>query len=390
VFDDRLTPVRAIGFMQPVAGRKSRTGWKVAPPPRQLSKVATIKDVAETAQVSRATVSRVFSQPHLVNRETVALVQAVARRLSYVPNHTARALSTGRAGNIALVLPDITNVFFAALMRGAQATARERGYATFLGDSDEAPEIEDVLLAKLAAQVDGFVLASSRLPKERIFEHAKRRPLVLVNRDIPGLSRLLVDTATTYERAVKYLADLGHRAVAYVAGPRLSWSNRQRHAAVATAAERLGLRLVKVPTARPSFEAGRGCADSLIAANVTAALAYDDIIAQGIITGLAERGYSVPDDISVVGCDGVLAPTISPPLTSVEIPCATAGKLAVELLLDMLSGPARRVQSIRLQTELMIRATTTPPKGQGRRPRVQSPALPAVARPGKAPTREQR
>jgi LacI family transcriptional regulator len=335
--------------------------WKVAHPPRKVSAVPTIKDVAAAARVSRATVSRVFSQPHLVNRETVELVQAVAKRLNYVPNHTARALSTGRAGNIALVVPDITNVFFAALMRGAQAAARDRGYATFLGDSDEAVEIEDVLLAKLAAQVDGFVLASSRLPKERILEHAKRRPLVLVNRDIPALPRLLVDTGASYERAVEHLAALGHRAIAYVAGPRLSWSNRQRQGAVAAAAERLGIRLEQIQTARPSFEAGQGCADSLIAADVTAALTFDDIIAQGIIAGLAAHGRSVPADLSLVGCDGVLAPTIYPALTSVEIPCATAGRRAVELLLDVLNGTASRGGRITLQTELIIRASSAVP-----------------------------
>lgn len=311
--------------------------------------------------MSRATVSRAFGQPHLLSRETVELVQAVAARLGYVPNHTARALSTGRAGNIALVVPDITNPFFAALMRGAQAKARDAGFATFLGDSDETPELEDMLLAKLSAQVEGFILASSRLSRERILHHAQRRPFVLINRDVPKLPRLLIDTGPSYARAVEHLAGLGHRAIAYLAGPTLSWSNRQRHKASLEAARRLGLALTRIPTSRPSFEAGRAATDALLASGATAALAFDDVMAQGVMAGLAARGLSVPGDISLIGCDGVLATTTYPPLTSVTAHCTRAGEEAVDLLLDVLDGKAPRDRTLNLPTELVIRATTAAP-----------------------------
>ena len=241
----------------------------------------TIARVAKEAKVSRATVSRAFGAPHMLNAATVEMVRAVAARLGYVPNQTARALSTGRTGNIALVVPDITNPFFAALMRGAQARAREAGFAIFLGDSDELPTLEDELLTKLAAQVEGFVLVSPRSTPARIRDHASRRPLVLVNSDVEGLTRLLVDTGPSYARAVEYLAKLGHRRIAYVAGPARSWSNGQRLAALMTAANALGLDVTVVPTARPSFDAGRACAERLVAEGATAALAFDDCVAQG-------------------------------------------------------------------------------------------------------------
>lgn len=322
----------------------------------------TIRHVADEAKVSRATVSRAFSQPQLLSRETVELVRAVAERLGYVPNHTARALSTGRAGNIALVVPDITNAFFATLMRGAQAKARDQGYATFLGDSDESPELEDILLSRLSAQVEGFILVSSRLPKERILMHAQRRPFVLINRDIAQLPRLLIDTGPSYAAAVELLASLGHRSIAYVAGPSVSWSNRQRRAAVARTAQHLGLSVVRIPTSRPSFEAGQACTDELLGAGVSAALAFDDVTAQGIMAGLGRRGLTVPSDLSLVGCDGVLATTTYPPLTSVETRCADAGERAVDLLLEELQGHPPRSRSIHLPTELIIRATTAAPR----------------------------
>jgi DNA-binding LacI/PurR family transcriptional regulator len=331
--------------------RRDTNGWSPV----------TITQVAEVARVSRATVSRAFSQPHMLSRETIERVRAAAERSGYVPNHTARALSTGRTGNIALIVPDITNPFFAALMRGAQARARDRGYATFLGDSDETPQLEDLLLNKLATQVDGFILVSTRLPQEQVQKHAARRPLVVVNRDIPRLSRLLVDTGPGYAAAVEHLAALGHRRIAYVAGPALSWSNRQRGQAVLRTAERLGLRATRIATSRPTYEAGQACVDELLNADVTAALAFDDVIAQGIMAGLARRGVCVPGDVSVVGCDGVLAVTTYPPLTSVTTRCDEAGVRATDLLLDVLGAADLRRQCINFPSELVVRATTASP-----------------------------
>ncbi len=331
-----------------MAPRRSSDGWLPV----------TIKQVAEEACVSQATVSRAFSHPHLLSRKTVEHVRAVAERTGYIPNHMARALSTGRAGNIALIVPDITNPFFAALMRGAQARARDQGYATLLGDSDETPQLEDVLLSKLAAQVEGFILVSSRLAEEQVQKHAARRPLILVNRDVPGLSRLLVDTGPSYAEGVEHLAALGHRLIAYVAGPDLSWSNRQRGQAVQKTVERLGLRATRIAASRPTYEAGLACADELLRSGATAALAYDDVIAQGIMAGLASRRLSVPADFSLIGCDGILAMTTYPPLTSVTIRCAEVGRRATDLLLDVLRGTAFREKRINFPCEFVVRATT--------------------------------
>jgi DNA-binding LacI/PurR family transcriptional regulator len=334
--------------------------------------IPTIKQVAEAAGVSRATVSRSFGAPHLLKPETVERVRAAADRLGYVPNHTARALSTGRAGNIALVVPDITNPFFSAVMRGAQRRARDEGYAIFVGDSDETPDLEDVLLSKLAAQVEGFILISPRLSQERIQHHAARRPLVLINSDAPSQWRLLVDSGPSYARAVEHLASQGHRSLAYVAGPGLSWSNGQRAQAVSEASRRLGLRLVEVPTCRPSFEAGQGCIARLLEGDVTAALAFDDAMAQGIMAGLGERGIMVPRDFSVVGCDGVIATTTYPPLTSIDLHCVSAGERAAEMLMCILRRSAPGEQRLVLASELIVRASTGPARSSA-----ESPGRPA-------------
>lgn len=320
----------------------------------------TIKHVADAAGVSRATVSRVFSQPQLLNAQTAEHVKEVAEKLGYVPNQTARALSTGRAGNIALIVPDIANPFFSAVIRGAQAKAWEFGYAMFIGDTDETPEMEELLLSKLAPQVEGFILASSRLAKRHIEAYAVRRPLVLLNRDIANIPRLLVDTADGYRRAVEHFADLGHRSIAYVTGPAVSWSDRQRRNAVRHAADRLGLAVSFVSNAKPTYEAGRACVGDLLRTGATAVLAFDDLTAQGIMSGLAEQGLSVPEDMSVVGCDGVLACTTYPPLSSVEARCNEVGEASVGLLLKLLDGNAASDRIV-MPTELVVRSTTSAP-----------------------------
>jgi LacI family transcriptional regulator len=331
------------------------------PPHSKL--VPTIGEVAKAAGVSRATVSRTFSQPRCLSEATLRRVLEVAERLGYVPNQVARALSTGRAGNIALIVPDVANPFFPPLIRGAQARSDEAGYAVFLGDSDETPAREDVLLAKLAAQVEGFVLAAPRLPDDRLRIHAKRRPLVLINRDVANIPRVLIDTAAGVVAAIDHLVALGHRHIIYVSGPSASWSNQQRQLAAAQATERAGIRFGQIGTHRPTYVAGQQCTEELLATGATAVVAFDDLVAQGIMAGVASRGMSVPERLSVVGCDDVLAATTYPPLTTVAAHCREAGERAVELLLEMLATGAPRATPITIATELVVRATTAPPPG---------------------------
>ncbi|MDR3493258.1 MAG: LacI family DNA-binding transcriptional regulator [Ancalomicrobiaceae bacterium] len=333
----------------------------------------TISRVAAEAGVSRATVSRSFTHPDLLLPATVAKVREVAERLGYVPNQVAQALSTGKAGNIALIVPDIANPFFSALMRGAQAQAYRRGYATFLGDTDETEELEDLLLGKLAVQVDGFVLASPRQDEKRIRVHAARRPLVVINRDLEGIPRVLVDTTVGFAQAVNLLADYGHRTIAYVGGPKSSWSNQQRVRAVEETAAARGLKLVRLDAVRPSHEAGRDAVEKVLRCGATAALAVDDVVAQGLMAGLADRGLSVPADFSLVGCDNVIAATTYPPLTTIDALCAEAGRTAVDLLIDGLSAEPPSERNV-IRGELTIRASTGPAPERHAAKKHRSPA----------------
>jgi LacI family transcriptional regulator len=322
----------------------------------------TIKEVAEAAGVSRATVSRAFGKPALLNPATVEHVRSIADQLGYVPNQVARALSTGRAGNIGLIVPDIANPFFSTIVRAAQAHAYTNGYLTILGDSDEIPGLEDVLLGKLASQVEGFILASPRLSTQRIKGHADRRPLVLMNRDVAGIPKVLIDAAAGFEEAVDLLASLGHRSAVYVGAPRASWANQQRQTAVLNATLRNGMAVRVLHVPRPTYDAGRACTGEVLATGATAVLAVDDLVAQGVMAGLDERKVIVPDDISVIGCDDIIAATTHPPLSTIAVHCRDAGWRAAELLIAVLNGPLLSKTELIIKSDLILRQTIAPPR----------------------------
>lgn len=319
----------------------------------------TLQDIATAAGVSRSTASRAFTQPSLLKPETVQRIRAIALGMGYTVNQAARALSTGRFGNIALVVPDIANPFFPPLVRRIESRADEAGYAVFLGDSDEQANREATLVARLRPQVDGFVLASSRMTDGDIMEFAASRPIVLINRDLAGIPRVVVDVDGGMFEAVSHLRQLGHRAVAYVAGPPESWSEQQRRQAALDRAAEVDMKINVLELGRPDYHAARDVVARLQSAKVTAAIAFDDVVAQGIIAGLAVRGVQVPRDFSVVGCDDILAATTQPPLTTISAGASAAGDAAIGLLLRVLGGETITTEQERVAigTHLVIRAS---------------------------------
>lgn len=320
----------------------------------------TIREVASAAGVSVSTVSRAFTAPDQVQPRTRQRILDAAAELGYSPNPAARSLRGGGTGTLGLIVPDIANPFFPPLLRQVQQTAEEAGLAVLLGDSDESADREARLAARLGPQVDGFVLASSRLPDGAVRRLAEGRPLVLVNRDVAGIPRVLVDSSGGMTEAVALLARLGHGRLAYLAGPRDSWSDQQRRATLAEAAPRAGLALEVVEVGRPSHEAGRDAVSAVLRSGATAAIAFDDVVAQGLLAGLELRGVSVPGDFSLVGCDDTLASLTTPAMSSVSAASGSAGRAAARLLTAMLAGEGGGAERVCVATHLVVRATTGP------------------------------
>lgn len=323
---------------------------------------ATIREVAREADVSPSTVSRALSAPDLVNPATRERVLRAAQRLGYAPNRAARGLITGRTGNLGLIVPDLANPFFPSVVKGVQAKAREADYAVLLADTDEDPSVETDLVRVLAKQVDGLVLCSPRAPEEEVRALLEGTTAVLVNRRIRSVPSVVFDNVDGIRQAVAHLRALGHRRVAWVGGPRASWSTRDRIRGLRTATAAAGMELVVVGHFPPQFEGGVAAADLVVAAGATCVIAYNDIMALGLISRLRDRGLDVPGDISVVGIDDIhMSAMSSPALTTISLTKQQLGRAAVDLLLELLERP-EGVRDVRreLPTQLLVRASTGP------------------------------
>ncbi|MEO3872337.1 LacI family DNA-binding transcriptional regulator [Nonomuraea sp. B12E4] len=313
---------------------------------------ATIKDVARACGVHVSTVSRSFSAPHLVNPATRSRVLAAADDLGYRPNRAARALTTGRTYNMGLIVADIANPFFPPLIKAAQAQARGRDYHVFVADTDEDPRVEEELIRTLTKQVDGVLLCSPRLSNRMIERLAEDVPFVVVNRRIKGMPAVLMNVAQGAKLALDHLAGLGHRRIALVSGPIGSWTSNEMQG---VAAETPGLDLIFFGPNQPTEAGGLAVAADVAACGATAVLAYNDLVALGLIEGLSAMEIGVPDQISVVGFDDILPGRLNrPKLTTVAMPAVAAGRMAVDLLLQSGGEGA----TVTLDTALIVREST--------------------------------
>lgn len=328
---------------------------------RRPSAAVTIHDVARAAGVAASTVSRSFTRPERVNSRTREHIRAVAEQLNYRPNPAARALLSGRTETLGLLVPDITNPFFFDLIRGAERQASAAGYTLVLSDTEESPSRESRTVEQLHRAVDGFVLASSRLPADRIRRLAADNVLVLINRRVAGVPSAVADNTDSTRQLVEHLASLGHRRLAYLGGPRPSWSNAQRWEALREAAREKDLSAVRLGPYAPFITGGAAAADAAIGSGATAVIAFNALLAIGVLRRCAERGKRVPEDISIAGYDDIFgADFCSPPLTTVASPIQDVGRAAVDLLLGRLTEHLgrREPDGVTLPCYLRIRDST--------------------------------
>lgn len=355
-------------------GRSRATG--TAGGVSRLGRAPTIHDVAARCDVAASTVSRAFCHPERVNAATRERILATAAEMGYRPHPLARALPSGQTRMLGLLVPDITNPFFLGLIRGAERAAAAAGYTLVLADSDECDETEMTALDRLTRAVDGFVLASSRLSDARLREADAAVPLVVVNRRVPPVPGVLIDSAPTTRRAVEHLASLGHTRFAYLAGPHASWSDARRWRALQSVARHRGLHVVRIGPLAPTVNGGVSAADAVLAEAATAVVTFNDLLAIGVLRRLRELGVDVPGEMSVLGCDDIFgADFCDPPLTTLTAPIELAGRAAVELLLDRLglgrlqAAPHGRRRDVVLPTKLTIRGSTGPAPAGHRRAR---------------------
>jgi len=303
---------------------------------------ATIADVATRAGVSPATVSRVMNGTRAVDEEMTERVRSAVLELDYSPSPLARSLVLGRTNTVAVVVPDLGNPTFHGVLRGLSHAASRNGFHVLVADSAESVGDELVLAEQTRRRCDGLVLVAPRMAEgdlDRLLQ--TMQPVVVVNREPTAGSGTPVVTAD-YRFGLTGLLDLlyadGHRSLMFLAGAPQSASNARRLAALDSFLTSHPDLSVEIRACGVNFSDGYDAAGAIGAAGVTGVLAFNDLVAMGLISALTEAGIEVPATISVVGFDDIpFARYVTPPLTTAAVPVAELGEQAWLRMWDLLS-----------------------------------------------------
>ena len=327
---------------------------------------ATIKRVADRAGVSIATVSRVGADPRSVSDKLRLRVEEAARALNYRPSRAARMLRGGTSQAVGVVIPDLENPFFTAVVRGIDLVLQAAGYTLLLANSDEDAARERNILETLRAEgVAGIIFVPINSARDA-YREVLAPPVhtVVVDRSPAHLrpDLVTVDNVEGTRIGVAHLLQLGHRDVALLGGP-------LRHS---TATERrqgyeLALRAAGRPI-RPDliyngdFREGGGYAgmNALIALprRPTAVFVANNLMTLGAFRALHEAGVRIPEEVALVGFDDMpWATSLNPPLTAMSQPSQEIGSSAADLLLDRIARPDRAIRHLILETKLVVRAS---------------------------------
>jgi LacI family transcriptional regulator len=329
--------------------------------------MATIREVAESAGVSYATVSHVINNTRVVTQETRERVLAAMSALNYRPNALARSLRQGKSNTLGLVLPDSANPFFAEISRSIEDAAFKKGYSVFLCNTELDTQRElfyvDVLSKK---QVDGIIFVAAGDQADSLdFLLRQNMPVVMIDRDLPNVEvdAVLTDHQLGGFLATQHLIQLGHTRIACIAGPSSITPSAERLTGYRKALEEAGLSYDERLIIRGDYHAqsGMDITHSILKLEPrpTAIFALNDLMALGALRAAAEAGFSVPRDLAVVGYDDLeLARFTNPPLTTIAQPKKEIGAQAVNLLVDRMALKSRLPSRLVLAPELIIRRST--------------------------------
>jgi DNA-binding LacI/PurR family transcriptional regulator len=329
----------------------------------------SIKDIAKATNVSYSTVSRALSDSPRVKTETKERIQRIAAEMGYLPSAVARSLVTRRTNIVGVVVPTITDLFFAEVIHAIEETALKHRYGVILANSGGDPERELAAIRALRERrVDGIILVSRCSSKEDLWaEKGIDIPVVTVNKfhkEHIGYS-VEADNFGSGREATQHLLDLGHRHIAHIAGLSEEWDSIERQRGYEQALRTYDLSIDPTLIARSDGQpkGGMVAMQQLLAlpSRPTAVFCYNDATALGAMRAAHAAGLRIPQDLSVVGFDDIdLAPYFEPPLTTVAQPKREMGEKAVEMVLDLLAGD-KLVEDCVLPSRLVIRGSTMHP-----------------------------
>lgn len=309
----------------------------------------TISDVARLADVSKATVSAVMNDRPGISQKTRDRVLEIAAHLNFRPNQLARSLSIRKTHSIGLVIKEIDNPFFTKIMKGVYDTCIHHGYTVLLGSSELSPQRELQSIETLVNQrVEGLILAPL-LGEDVDFSYLSdltrdRYPLVTLGR-VSNYHTSVVEAKNVEGafEAVRYLIRSGHKRIAYFSGPTHSSNAEDRAEGYSRAflESHLPYRSEDVVQVGSHIENGYEAGKRFFSQQQdypTAVFCYNDLVAMGLINALTDLGFSVPDDISVIGFDNIqYGAHFRVPLTTVHVPTYEMGKTAAEMVIGQIN-----------------------------------------------------
>ncbi|HEY1257087.1 MAG TPA: LacI family DNA-binding transcriptional regulator [Terracidiphilus sp.] len=331
-----------------------------------------IHTVAKRAGVSIATVSRTINHVPTVNAKMAKRVWDAIKELNYLPNTQARALVSGRSRLLGLIVSEITNPFFPELIQGFEDVAVEHGYEILISSTNYDPErMKRCIRRMVERKTEGVAVMTFGIEEPLLEQLAERKvPLVFVDvgPDRPGISLLRVDYHHGIRQGVQHLAALGHREIAFVAGPLRLHSAQSRLAAFRRAVEECGITidLSRIVEGDHTMEGGKAAAEKLLTGEElpTAIMCSNDVTAIGVLHAAYRKGMRVPDDLSIIGFDNIhLTQMTIPPLTTIQMSCFELARAAVMALKAHVEGSPKAKREHLIETQLVVRESTGYPRG---------------------------
>ena len=313
--------------------------------------VVTLDMVAAAAGVSPSTVSRILTGNARVSDNKRTAVETTIQRLGYQPNVMARGLAKGRTFSIGVLTQDINSPFYGEALRGIENALTGTGILPlFVSGHWHLQDEVELMALMLARRVDGIIVLTGRLSDAQLLEYSQRVPIVVTGRDLkgPGLVSLRVDDFEGAKLATQHLIELGHRAIAHIAGPQDHGDSVERLRGYRAALTEAGIEFDANLVVYADFHEPGGvlAVNQLLSArhSFSAVFASNDQTALGARLAFFQRNIRVPEDVSLVGFDDLPAAQYAiPPLTTVHQPVCELGQSAAESLLKLVNGQKVKV-----------------------------------------------
>lgn len=328
--------------------------------------MVSIKDVAEAAGVSTATVSRVLSNGLHVRPEVRERVMAAVERLGYRPNLVARSLRSQQSNTIGLIVSDISNPFFTAVSRAVEDAAYEQGFSVLLCNTDENPEKEAIYLNLMKdTSVAGAIMSPTRQTIASFADANLPFPIVTVDRPISDsdVDAVLLDNVDAAYRLTTHLIEQGYRRIAALCSEMSTGLERQLGYEKALRAHSLVPKSEYMKYISPRADAGYAATLKMIdlAEPPDALFTANSLIAVGALQAIRERNLTIPEDIALVTFDETTwASLVQPAITLIDQPTYEIGKTAAELLLQRITDPSRPTRQVILKGRLIVRGSSAP------------------------------